>query len=47
MLNMIAILLCSIGAIIQGLKGNIGLCLIEMSLVVLNLPFTIQWIRTL
>ena len=47
MLNFIAIILCTIAAILQGCQGNIGWLVIMVGLIIANLPFAIGWIKSL
>lgn len=46
-LNIIATILCAIAAIVQGVKGNLMWCVIEVLLAALNLPYAIEWLRDL
>ena len=46
-MNFIAFVVCAIAAIWQGINGHLGWCLIEIALVLINLPFSIKWIKEL
>ena len=46
-MNFIALVVCIIAAIWHGINGNLGWCLIEIVLVLMNLPFSIKWIKEL
>ena len=45
MMNIIAVLACTTCAIIQGVRGNILWCIIDVLAAALNVPFAIQWIK--
>ena len=44
-MNFIALVVCAVAAIWQGVNGNFGLCLIEIALALINLPSTIKWLK--
>ena len=46
-INFIALNVCAVAAIWQGVNGHLGWCLIEIALALLNLPFSIKWIKEL
>ena len=46
-INFIALNVCAVAAIWQGFNGHLGWCLIEIALALLNLPFSIKWIKEL
>ena len=46
-MNFIAFVVCAIAAIWQGINGHLGWCLVETALALLNLPFSIKWIKEL
>lgn len=46
-MNFIALVICIIAAIWQGYYGNVGFCLFEVGLVLLNLPYSIKWFKEL
>ena len=45
MLNFIVFVICAVAAIWQGINGNSQICLIEIALALINLPFTIKWLK--
>ena len=46
-INFIVLNVCAVAAIWQGFNGHLGWCLIEIALALLNLPFSIKWIKEL
>ena len=44
-INFIAFVVCLCSAIYQGYQGNIGLCLFQIALALINLPQTIIWLK--
>lgn len=46
-MNFIALVICIIAAIWQGYYGNVGFCLFEIGLALLNLPYSIKWFKEL
>ena len=46
-MNFIALVVCAIAAIWQGFNGNLGWCLVEIVLALINLPYSIKWIKEL
>ena len=44
-LNFIACAICIIAAIWQGYSGNVGFCLIEVGLALINLPQSIAYVK--
>lgn len=47
MLNFIAFIVCIISGVWQIYNGNVGLFLIDIAAALLNLPFTIKWLKEL
>lgn len=45
MINLVAIVVCVYSAIICGINGEFGFCLIDFLLAILNLPFVIKYIK--
>lgn len=45
--NFIAIILCTIAAILHGYQGNIGWLAVMVGLIIANLPFAITWFTTI
>lgn len=43
-LNFTAFIVCAIAAVLQGIMGHVGLCLVEILLALLNLPYAIVWL---
>ena len=43
----IAFVVCVIAAIWQGYCGNVGFCLLEVGLALINLPQSIKWVKEL
>ena len=46
-MNFIAFVVCAIAAIWQGINGHLGWCLVEIALALINLPYSIKWIKEL
>lgn len=46
-MNFIAFVVCAIAAIWQGINGHLGWCLVETAFALLNLPYSIKWIKEL
>ena len=46
-INFIALVVCTVAAIWQGFNGNLGFCLVEIVLALINLPYAIKWIKEL
>lgn len=46
-MNFIALVICTIAAIWQGYCGNVGFCLLEVGLALINLPQSIKWVKEL
>ena len=46
-MNFIAFVVCAIVAIWQGINGHLGWCLVETAFALLNLPYSIKWIKEL
>ena len=46
-MNFIAFMVCAIAAIWQGINGHLGWCLVETAFALLNLPYSIKWIKEL
>ena len=44
-LNFVAFVICVMGAIWQGYCGNVGFCLLEIGLALINLPESIVYIK--
>ena len=44
-INFIAVIVCIMGAVYQIYLKNVGLCLIDIALALLNLPATIRWMK--
>ena len=45
MMNIIAVVVCTGCAIIQGIKGNGLLCVLDIALAAINVPLAIEWIK--
>lgn len=45
MMNIIAIITCTVCAIIQGVRGDFLWCIIDILLVASNVPFALEWIK--
>lgn len=46
-MNFIALVVCAIAAIWQWFNDNLGWCLVEIVLALINLPYSIKWIKEL
>ena len=46
-MNFIAFVVCAIAAIWQGINGHLGWCLVEIALALINLPYSIKWLKEL
>ena len=46
-MNFIAFVVCAIAAIWQGINSHLGWCLVETAFALLNLPYSIKWIKEL
>lgn len=46
-MNFIAFVVCAVAAIWQGINGHLGWCLVEIALALINLPYSIKWIKEL
>lgn len=46
-MNFIAFVVCAVAVIWQGINGNLGWCLVEIALALINLPYSIKWIKEL
>ena len=46
-MNFMAFVVCAIAAIWQGINGHLGWCLVETAFALLNLPYSIKWIKEL
>lgn len=44
MLNLIAFIICSLGAIVWGFRGDIGMVLFQIMLALINLPWMLEWL---
>ena len=44
-INFIALVVCAVVAIWQGVNGNLGLCLVDIALALINLPYAIKWLK--
>ena len=44
-MNFIALVVCAVAAIWQGVNGNLGWCLVEIALALINLPYAIKWLK--
>ena len=44
-MNFIALVVCAVAAIWQGVNGNLGWCLVEIALALINLPLAIKWLK--
>ena len=44
-INFIALVVCTVAAIWQGVNGTLGWCLIEIVLALINLPLAIKWLK--
>ena len=47
MINVIAMFMCTVAAIVTGVKGFYLLCVLNALFAVANLPFAIKWVRSL
>lgn len=47
LINFIAFIICTAFSILNGIDGKIGVCILEASLALLNLPYVIQYIMNL
>ena len=45
LINFISFVVCAVTAIWQGVNGNLGLCLVDIALALINLPYTIKWLK--
>lgn len=45
LMNFIAFVVCAVTAIYQGVNGNLGSCLLDIALALINLPYTIKWLK--
>ena len=45
LMNFIAFVVCAVVAIWQGVNGNLGLCLADIALALINLPYAIKWLK--
>ena len=45
LMNFIAFVVCAVAAIYQGVNGNLGSCLLDIALVLINLPYAIKWLK--
>ena len=46
-INFIAFVVCAIAAIWQGINGHLGWCLVEIAFALINLPYSIKWVKEL
>lgn len=46
-MNFIALIVCAVTAIWQGINGNLGWCLVEITFALINLPYSIKWLKEL
>lgn len=46
LINVIAVILCTMGGILNAFNGDIWLSLIQFVLVVINIPGSIEWLET-
>ena len=44
-INFIALVVCAVAAIWQSVNGNLGWCLVEIALALINLPYAIKWLK--
>ena len=44
-INFIALIVCAVAAIWQGVNGNLGSCLADIALALINLPYAIKWLK--
>ena len=45
LMNFIAFVVCAVAAIYQGVNGNLGSCLLDIALALINLPYAIKWLK--
>ena len=45
LMNFIAFVVCAVASIYQGVNGNLGLCLVDIALALINLPYAIKWLK--
>ena len=45
LMNFIAFVVCAVAAIYQGVNGNLGSCLLDIALTLINLPYAIKWLK--
>jgi hypothetical protein len=45
MLNVIAVIMCTVAAIHKGINGDVIWCIVDALLAASNLPFAIEWIK--
>jgi hypothetical protein len=45
--NFVAVVICTGCAIFQAYNGNIGICFKDIMMALINLPFTILWVKWL
>ena len=44
-MNFIALVVCAVAAIWQGVNGNLWWCLVDIALALINLPLAIKWLK--
>lgn len=44
-INFIAFVACALTAILNGVNGNLWVCLVEIALALVNLPYAIEWLK--
>ena len=44
-INVIAFIVCAVIVIWQGVNGNLGSCLVDIALALINLPYAIKWLK--
>lgn len=44
-INFLTLVVCAVAAIWQGVNGNLGLCLADIALALINLPYAIKWLK--
>ena len=45
LINFIAFVACAFSGIWQGVNGNLGWCLVDIALALINLPYAIKWLK--
>ena len=45
LMNFIAFVVCAVAAIYQVVNGNLGSCLLDIALALINLTYAIKWLK--